>query len=307
MNFMNKKNLILGGVLATLIVVAFLYQIPYKNWKKNYAKPDNFLAGINFSNINKIEIIKNNEVVVIEQKDDKWQIKDTRAFFVKPEVINEIKTSLEEADKAKVSLVSSNSDNKGSFEVDEENGTKIKLVHGEDVLANFVIGKSTSDFLGTYISQIASDKTYSIQISLDRTFIRDDWYDKEIFAVEKSGINKVRFQYGEDGFTVEKNEDTWVGLVPFKFKVTAEKIEGILDIMSNLNSAEIPSQAFEGTGLEKNAIIVQATGEGIDNTIMVGDDNGEELYYAKKSANDNIYLITKEQRDELKKGYRDLQ
>lgn len=303
---MNKKNLILGGVLAILVLFAFLYQVPYKNWRKGHAKPDNFLANINFANINKIEVVKKDEVVVIEQKDDKWLVKNTKSFYVKPDIIAGIRTSIEEANKAKVSLASNNADNKTDFQVDTENGTKVKFVQGEEVLVDFMIGKATGDYLGTFISQTGSDKTYSISTSLNRAFVRSDWYDKEIFATEKDGINKVRFQYGDEGFTIEKNNDKWVGLIPYKFRVSEEKVEEILNIMSNLSATEIPAQTFDGTGLEKNSIIVQATGEGIDNTIMIGDDNGDELFYTKKGTSDNIYLITKEQRDELDKGYRDL-
>lgn len=38
-----------------------------------------------------------------------------------------------------------------------------------------------------------------------------------------------------------------------------------------------------------------------------GANDGEELYYAKKGDSDNIYLITKEQRDELDKQIKDLE
>lgn len=303
---MTKKNLILGGVLAALIVAAFLYQGPYKNWQKNNEKPDNFLAGINFANVSKIEIVKGENTTVLEQKDDKWLIKGTKGFFVKPEIMNEVKTSIEEANNAKVILVSSNTDNKANFHVDDKLGTKVKLMNGEEVLANFIIGKATKDYLGTYIAETGSAKTYSIAVTLDRTFVRDDWHNMEILTFDKEKINKIRFQYGDKGFTIEKNKDGWVGLVPFKFRVDDKKVAPILDIMSNLSATEIPAQTFEGTGLEKNSIIVQAMGEGIDQTIMIGDANDQGLYFAKKGDSDNIYLITKEQRDALKIGYRDL-
>ncbi|MBU4026105.1 DUF4340 domain-containing protein, partial [Patescibacteria group bacterium] len=119
----------------------------------------------------------------------------------------------------------------------------------------------------------------------------------------------------------EKLEYEWEGISPYEFSVDENKIDEILNIMSNLIAAKIPEQTFDGTGLEKNLIIAQATGEGIDNILMVGGalQNGstalrdyganaeEELYYAKKGDSDNIYLITKEQRDELDKNIKDLE
>ena len=79
--------------------------------------------------------------------------------------------------------------------------------------------------------------------------------------------------------------------------------------MSNLTAISIPEQTFDNTGLEKNNIIVEATGEGINNTIMVGDaeDDEESRYYIKRGDSDNIYLITKEQRDALDNQIWDLQ
>ena len=80
--------------------------------------------------------------------------------------------------------------------------------------------------------------------------------------------------------------------------------------MSNLSSAEIPEQTFEGTGLENHEMIVQATGEELDHVLMIGgmkqlenedDEEEEKLYYAKKGDSDNIYLIREDQKDELQK------
>lgn len=303
---MTKKNLILGGILAGLLILVFVYQVPYKNWQKNHGKPNNFLSGANIAEIDKIELVRNGEVMVLERKDDKWLIGGTRAFYVEPEIVSAIETNLEEAKNNDIKLVSSNADNRDNFDINEEVGMKVKLVDGENVLANFIVGKNTPDFQGTYISQTDSDKVYSTGANLRSVFVRDDWYNKEIFSVDKEQISKIRFQYEDEGFTIEKEEDGWIGLVPYKFSVDDEKIEGVLDVMSALKAERIPTQSFEGTGLEKNLIIVQAMGEGIDYTIMVGDENEDGLYYAKKSENDNIYLISKEDRDELKKDFRDL-
>ena len=43
---------------------------------------------------------------------------------------------------------------------------------------------------------------------------------------------------------------------------------------------------------------------------MIGDSNGDkenELFYAKKASSDNIYLITKEQRNKLDKNIKDFE
>jgi len=125
----------------------------------------------------------------------------------------------------------------------------------------------------------------------------------------------------EESESVQKKEYEWKGVAPYEFNVNSDKIQNVLIMMSDLTAAELPEQTFEGTGLEKNSLIVQATGEGIDNTIMIGDlfvpqaehleevktQAQTELYYAKKGDSDNIYLITKEQKDILNNRIIDLQ
>ena len=120
-------------------------------------------------------------------------------------------------------------------------------------------------------------------------------------------------QYPDREFAIEKvkngDKEEWQGTLPYKFKVSEEKINKILNIMTSLRATRIPEQKFEGTGLEKHLIIVEASGDDVDSVLMVGDtykDGEEELYYAKRGDSDNIYLITKEQRDELDKTIRDL-
>ena len=230
---------------------------------------------------------------------------------------------LEDLKEAEIELISNKEDKKIEFLTDQGSGTRVELKKGEEILSEFVVGKLASDFVSTYITQTDSSKTYSVEVNLS-LFSRNDWYDKTIFFTEAGKINKIRFQYPDRQFEVEKivteaaegeeSTEVWEGVSPYKFKVSEEKINAILNIMVNLNAVQIPAQEFEVTGLEKNNIIVQATGEGVDNTIIVGDpstssgqgENEEGLYYALRIGSDNIYLITKEQRDTLDKNIRDL-
>ncbi len=69
--------------------------------------------------------------------------------------------------------------------------------------------------------------------------------------------------------------------MPNNFSVSTDKIDPILSIMSDLTAVKIPEQTFNNTGLEKHLIIIQATGEGIDNTLMVGTADKDNNYFAK--------------------------
>ncbi len=318
---MSKKNLILGGVLIILIALAYLYQGPLKKWQASLGEAENFLARVDLDKISKIEITKEGKTITLERVGDpsassgqvKLKIGGTKDFYASKNIADNLISSLKEAGKSELELASSNKEKKSEFETDES-GTAVKIYEGDNLKADFIVGKFGSDFASSYISRPGADSTYRVKGGLSGAINQDEWRDTAIFSSDKEKINKIRFQYPTREFTVEKKDapssssgqGEWKGTIPYGFKVNKDKVVKILNIMSNLTATEIPEQKFAGTGLEKNNIIIQATGEGVDNTMMVGDFNGKDLYYAKKGNSDNIYLITKEQRDELNKRIQDL-
>lgn len=302
---MKNKNLILGGVLVVLIVLAYLYQGPFQEWKKNFVMPKNFLAKVNVDEINKIEIQNNEKTIILEQKEKTWKVGGTKNFYVKKLTMDDVLESLKKAVNSNLELASDNKDKKTDFQVDDK-GIKVKLYKDKTELVNFIIGKMTYDYSGTYITEQGSNKIYSVKVNLFSPFNQQEWMDTTIFASDKEKISMLRLQYPDTQLIIEKQKNVWQGVKPNKFSVDQKKIALILDLMSDLTATEIPEQKFKNTKLEKHFIIVQAKGDGVDNTIMIGGDNSKELYYAKKADSDNIYLITKEQKDELNKRIKDL-
>lgn len=302
-----------------LIALAYVYQGPLKEWRENSGKPDNFLANIEFAAVTAVEITRGGDTTILVKQGDKWKIGDAKEFYIKDNVALNLEEAIGNAIKAEVELVSSNKDKKSEFNTDKANGIYVILKQGNQVLGDFVVGKLASDFFSTYISRPGMDATYALKENIYSALARDDWHDRTIFSSVKDKIDVVRFQYPDREFTIERQgtstDAEWAGTLPYAFRADKDKVDVVLNIMSNLTAAEIPEQTFAGTGLEKHSAIVQATGEGIDNVLMVGGSNvtpeeveeGEGvLYYAKKGDSDNIYLITKEQRDELDKRIRDL-
>jgi hypothetical protein len=311
---MTKKNLILGGVLAILVLSAYVFNGPFAEWRKNAGKPKNFVSGFQVGDISRIEVEKNGKKMDIEKvtvaigssTEEKWKIAGTKDFYLSKDASDKITTSIRELLAAKLNLISENKDKKKDFEVGD-GGTKVSLKKGDEVATEFIIGKMTSDYSGVFISQNNLDKIFSVKIAaLNFAFSEDNLYNKTIFTTDANNINKIRFQFQGREFTLEKKGDQWLGILPKSFAVNRTKIDNIVNVMAGLTATEIPAQSFKGTGLEKHEIIVQATGAGVDNTIIVGGKNDEGLYYAKTGKSDSIYLISKENRDALNKKIEDL-
>jgi hypothetical protein len=143
---------------------------------------------------------------------------------------------------------------------------------------------------------------------LGEYFNKGGWRDKTILASDVTKINKIRIQKAKDQFSVEKKDGQWVAQVNGKeVKLNQEKVDEIVALMANMAAAEIPEQKFDGTDLDKNLLIIQASGEGIDNTLMVGKSNGQDMYFVKSSKSDNIYLIPTAVKEKLDTNIKNLQ
>jgi hypothetical protein len=301
---MSKKNLILGGILIVLVAFAWIWSGPLQDWKQTKKAEKSFLAGVNLAKINKIIIDKDGQKTELDKDADTWTINGVKNFGVDKTAAGALNSALSEIGTLPLETVSANADKKISFGTDDQ-GVKVEI---EQSGANFdlVIGKATADYAGTYLAQPSLNKTYEVALDLNSIFGRDDWRDLTIFSFLKERANKVRFQYPDRQFTAEKVNNKWAGTQPKKFDVAENKINTVLGFLESLKAAKIPAQSFANTGLEKHSIIIQATGDGFDNTIMIGDCNKDNLCYAKTAANDNIYLISKSDRDALNKKMTDL-
>ncbi|MDD4902635.1 MAG: DUF4340 domain-containing protein [Patescibacteria group bacterium] len=301
---MSKKNLILGGILIALVAFAWIWSGPLQDWKKTESREKNFLAAVFLAKIDQIIIDKNGQKTELDKSGDSWAINGVKNFAADKTAVGALNSVLNEIGILPIETVSANADKKSSFGTDDQ-GIKVEIKQGGTTF-NFVVGKATSDYAGTYIAQPDFGKTFEIALDLNSIFGRDDWRDPAIFSFLKERSGKIRFQYPSRQFTVEKINNKWAGIQPKKFDVSDDKINAVLSVLQNLTAVKIPAQTFSGTGLEKHTIIVQVTGEGFDNTLMIGDCTKDNLCYAKTAANDNIYLISKTDRDALDKKITDL-
>jgi Domain of unknown function (DUF4340) len=294
---MSKKNIILGIILVALIAFAWIWSGPLADWKKTKGQEKNFLAAVSPAKIDKIVIDKNGQKTELDKNGDIWTIAGVKNFGTDKIAAGSLDTALSEIGTLSIETVSTDAGKKSSFSTDDQ-GIKVEIDQAGATF-DFIIGKSTPDYAETYISQPGSDKTYQIALDLNSIFGRDEWRDLSIFSFLMERSEKIRFQYPAQQFTVERVNNAWTGTQPNKFSVSDDKVSAVLSVLQNLSAQKIPVQTFTGTGLEKHSIIVEVSGGGFDDTIMIGDCTKDDLCYAKTAASDNIYLISKSDRDAL--------
>lgn len=296
---MPKKTLILAVILIALITLAYGYQGPLKKWQSDLGKPKNILAGIKVYSVDKIEIIEGDKTLTLAKQGEKWKYDNTKDFYTDARVIGNVFNELTEAAASEMELISNNRERKSEFKTDSL-GLEIKLYQADRQVADFIIGAGAGAG-SSYVSLPESAATYAVKAALRQAFKPAEWRDLTIFSTPEEKINKIRFQYPNREFAIELKNGQWSGILPDKFAVKTEKIKSIIYLMSKLKAEEVPAQVFSGTNLDKHFIIIEATGQGMNNTLMVGGLAKDGLYYAKKGSSDNIYLITKSERDELDK------
>jgi len=295
----NKKTLILAVALVVLVGLAFAYQGPIKKWQEKLSKQKNFLASINTEKIDKIVVAKNGETV-LEKGSAGWLVGGSK-FKANKLAMEEVLDKLSKAAAAELELVSTNKEKKAGFKTDSS-GVTVKLYQAGKEIAKLVIGKAAGDYQSSYIAQPEADSTYLLKgVNLSYALDKTDWRERTIFAGEATKLTKLRIQQGKIQFTAGLAGEKWAVEDAKKTPLNKEKVEKITALMANLTAVEIPAQDFKAAGLEKNQLIVEATGEGVKNTLMVGNDNGKGMFYAKSGDSDIIYLISKVDRDELNK------
>lgn len=291
-----KKNIILSGILAALILFSWAWSGPMKDWKTKSGTANNFLSQLNPVLIDSIEITKKDSSIILEKNSDRWKVAGTKDFYVSSANMDEMMSVLETMTKSKVEVVSKNKEKAGVYGISDFPVLKINQA-GRNY--EFLVGDYTGNFTGCYIS--FGDFVYRFNGNLTSVISKDDWRDKQIFSFSNDNVSSIRFQYGKTQFIVEKNNDTWSGISPVKFSVSKDKIDEVINVLADLKATSIPEQDFSKAGIEKNNLIIQVTGENLDKTIMVGDCNKEDICYAKRADSDNLYFITKAQKDSLTK------
>jgi hypothetical protein len=298
---MSNKNLRLLIILIILSAFAFLYSGPIKEWKREAKKPENFLAKLNLEEIDRIEISKLGSESILLRENEKWKVKVDGDFYVSSSLAGNISKAMNDAGESDLVLVSSNLGKKNEFKTDVS-GIRVKFYQADDLKSDFIIGNLGPDFFSTYISKEDIDDTYIAKANLFGAFSVGDWRDKTIFSSNQNDISKLRFQYPNREFEIEKRNEDWFS---GSQELDKNKVSEVLALMANLSAISIPEQNFANTGLEKNLLIVEASGNNLNNVIMIGEANANNQHYAKRGDSDNIYLITEEQRDKLNKSIND--
>lgn len=294
-----------------LALGAYLYTGPYQNWqtKKQIADARNWLTAVDMDLVDKIEATdKDGKIFALKKINNEWKTEPNN-WPTEKIITNSLDEKLEKLIKDELEVVSYNKDNKEKFDLGK-NSLRVKLWQGEKEAGNFIIGKIASDYASTYIGRDNDDRTYRAHDTFVRAFDAESWRDNTILDLTAGDIDAVSWQYPAQIIEItnkpDKRGETYWHASSTLAILNKEKVEAFLNGITKLEASDIPEQNIAGTGLDKPTMQLRLAGQGIEETLLVGNkDSKTSEYFVQKKSTSQIFLITEEKKKELEKQLKD--
>ena len=214
--FRKINNKLLVTVFVVLLAVVVLVEFMDSRKGNRTFKSD--LVEVVADDVTSIEIYPkaaNGNLIKLFKENDLWKVESGRIKFNADQAIagrmiseiNEMKTK---------SVVATNKESWGKFEVTDSLGTSVKLLKGSSVLADIVIGKfsySEPRNMTSYVRLAGEKEVYGVEGMLGMSFNRNinAFRDRTIIKSNKADWTKLTFSYPADSsFVLEKKGEKWM-------------------------------------------------------------------------------------------------
>ncbi len=204
---MTKNTWILTGVLAALVVVAYVVmQRPGES--SSSGSSGAMLVDFDSASVDRIEIHSANGRTVIEREGGVWMVTSPVHYRAEDATVASTLSSGKHVELK--GLVSSNPQKRGVFQVDST-GTIVRISeHGAEKTA-FWIGKPSPSYTETYVRREGSDDVYLASGMFSSSFSRrpNEWRDKTIFKTDQDAIAGVMLRFGDTTVALVRQDSVW--------------------------------------------------------------------------------------------------
>lgn len=306
-----KKNYKLIVIFVILAAVAYLIKTaPLANHK---LEAETVFGGLEENKIDKIEIVKNENSIILEKKNSLWVVASSGDFKAEQERIGNIITQIISAKQ--LALVSENFEKQAKYQV-EDKDTRVRFFAGDNLAADFFVGKTGTSSNTNYLRMADSSNVYLIDAGLSASFMNLDFRDKQILKIAKGNIDKLEFIYPKSEILLEKDENIWKVKIKKEFTANQKAVDEILNLANNFQAQDIAADKnLKDSGLDNPELKLTIHSGENKNILLLGknviEKSGEEEIikgrYAKLENSDIIYIIYKYAGDQLMKKLKDFQ
>jgi hypothetical protein len=303
------KIYILGAIL--LVAIGFLL-LPNKTEKNGHKVSLDKVFNFEIAEIDKIQLSyldqtkadgSSRTMADLAKVENQWLVASNHNYkALQPDVASLLEKAKE---IALGEIVSENRERQKVLEIDEEKGTSVKLYKGENIVANFWLGKAGADGNSNYFRLDGTDKVYTTKSYIGFYFNRPEWIDKNILTLEKEKINKIEINNAGQKIVLEKElakeapkegeakpANLWSVTLPWKFEASLEKIDSLIGSLVNLSATEIVfDKSKEDTGLEKTKSSITVYLVDKDPVVIMFGNKTAEASYVKLANNEQIFTV----------------
>jgi Domain of unknown function (DUF4340) len=301
---MNRKNLTALLILGVLTVIAVVVlRQPEKGQRVGErARPIPKLAPGSFDGL---AVTKAGSTTTVKKDGDKYKVVSPIQFSADENVAKQAFEAIEKLEFG--DIVSDQKAKHAEFEVDDAKGVKVAVKKGDQVLTDFIIGKSVGG--NTLIRLPGKDETWMGLGSFRYNFDRDttNWRDKTITKFTQSDAEKIEVKGKGGARVIVKNDggDKW-SVVESTMRIA--KLDntvpvGIASALSSLITNEFADDAkLSDTGLADPATTVTVSLKGGKTaTVLIGKKKGDDDYYVKTADAPQVFLVKRYNVDRLDK------
>lgn len=284
----NKNIYILGVVLVILAVVSYFVMRDTSGEKKTLKVSEKLFA-LDTLNIDKFEIEKNGQKIVIQKKGGLWNVVEPVVYAANQQFINGAITTLKEYKLS--SIVSENPGNKDIYGFNDTNYTKVAVYHNGNLAGTFLIGKAAPGPSQTYLKKPDANDVYLAGGFLFNNFVKEDfskWRDLAVISIPVTSIESIDFETGSEKYTAVK--DTLNKFFIGVDSVSTEVFDNVLSMLSNFNTQDFKDTVISDN--EKASYLVRVNGPKPTEFrfIKYGNDDANK-FLLQVSGIKQIYLV----------------
>ncbi|MBN8583613.1 MAG: DUF4340 domain-containing protein [Ignavibacteria bacterium] len=288
---MNKTIKILLAVFAVLIALYFLF---FRTGEKvSTEKIDAKLFVADSSKIDKIEIVKTGETVVLEKINNQWQL--TKPINYPADTTN-VYLLLKDLKNFTIESIASENPAKFNSYLDSVNNSLISTYQEGKLLGTFILGKTQSTN-NSYIKKPEENRILLASELTSALFTKPskDYRNKFILSIQPFTVNSVSFKSSDSNkvdFTVAKDSAGKWSIAGDS--VSSSVMEGFLNLLANFNTDDFKDTVMTTFPVPTYTVTINGAGQPtVINLYKEAqtDPNAVASYITQVSGNNQLFKL----------------
>ncbi len=157
--------------------------------------------------VDTVRIVKPADTIVLARRDSTWTVNGHAASRT---AVGELFTALADT-SARPELVAERPASHAGLGVDSAGGTRVRLLHRDSVVGEFIAGHRSTDLDGGFFRLTSQPQVYLVQSPLAGLLERgaDDWRDRRIATVPVDSIAAIQVQRGARSYRLSRKDKAW--------------------------------------------------------------------------------------------------